>query len=136
MVCLSRKKEQKAGKPSRKPHRAPFMQKVHQMRQEQASDVNDDIPDATNSSLFHLTGNTQVQPFEVTVMVDSKPLRMEIDAGATSSLVTESTFKELWRDKELNASKVRLCSYSGEPIPVLGCVNVKVEYKGQMEHFL
>ena len=36
-------------------------------------------------------------------------------------------------DKELNASKVRLCSYSGEPIPVLGCANVKVEYKGQME---
>ena len=63
------KEEQKAGKP----HRAPFMQKVHQMRQEQASDDNDDIPDATDSSLFHLTGNTQVQLFEVTVMIDSKP---------------------------------------------------------------
>ena len=70
---------------------------------------------------------------EVTVMVDSKPLRMEIDIGATSYLFAESTFKELWPDKELNDSKVRLCSYSGEPIPVLGCANVKVEYKGQME---
>ena len=88
-VCLSREKEQKAGKPSGKPHCAPFMQKVHQTRQEQASDDNDDIPDATDSSLFHLTGNTQVQPFEVTVMVDSKPLRMEIYTGTTSSLVTE-----------------------------------------------
>ena len=126
-MCPSRKKEQKVGQSSRKPHRALFMQKVHQTREEQASDDNDDIPDVTNSSLFHLTGNTQVQPFEVTVMVDSKPLRIEIDTGATSSLVAESTFKELWPDKELNASKVRLCSYSGEPIPVLGCANVKVE---------
>ena len=120
------KEGEKVGKPSGKPHHAPFMQKVHQMREEQASDDNDDIPDATGSSLFHLTGNTQVQPFEVTVMVDSKPLWMEIDTGATSSLVAESTFKELWPDKELDATKVRLCSYSGEPIPVLDCANVKI----------
>ena len=120
------KEGEKAGKPSGKPHRALFMQKVHQTREEQASDDNDDIPDATGSSLFNLTGNTQVQPFEVTVMVDSKPLWMEIDTGATSSLVAESTFKELWPDKELNASKVRLCSYSGEPIPVLDSANVKI----------
>ena len=75
---------------------------------------------------YFTSGNTQVQPFEVTVMVNSKPLWMEIDTGATSSLVAESTFKELWPDKELNASKVRLCSYSGEPIPVLDSANVKI----------
>ena len=63
-MCLSRKKEQKAEKPSGKPHRAPFMQKVHQTREEQASDYNDDIPVVTDSSLFHLTGITQVQPFK------------------------------------------------------------------------
>lgn len=60
-MCLSRKKEQKAEKPSGKPHRAPFMQKVHQTREEQASDYNDDIPVVTDSSLFHLTGITKVQ---------------------------------------------------------------------------
>ena len=47
-----------------------------------------------------------------------------------SSLVAETTFKELWPDKMLTASKVKLCSYSGEFIPVLGC---KGGLQGQME---
>ena len=38
-----------------------FMQKVHQTREERASDYNDDIPVVTDSSLFHLTGITKVQ---------------------------------------------------------------------------
>ena len=40
------------------------MHKVHQTREERASDYNDDIPVVTDSSLFHLTGITQVQPFK------------------------------------------------------------------------
>ena len=40
------------------------MQKVHQTKEEQASDYNDDIPVVTDSSLFRLTGITQVQPFK------------------------------------------------------------------------
>ena len=49
-----------------------------------------------------------MQLFEVTVMVDNKPLQMEIDTGAMSSLVAETTLKELWPDKMLTAYKVRL----------------------------
>ena len=45
-------------------------------------------------------------------------------------MVAQTTFKELWPDKIFTASKVKLCSYSGELIPVLG---VKVDYKGQIE---
>ena len=134
MECVAIQEEgTKGGKPGGKPRHVASVRKVHQTREEQNLDQEDSISDATDSSLFHLTGSTQVQTFEVTVMVDNKPLRMEIDTGATSSLVAETTFKELWPDKVLTASKVRLCSYSGEYIPVLGCTNVKVEYKGQME---
>lgn len=84
--------------------------------------------DSTGCSLFCLTGSAKVKPFEVTVMVDSIPLQMEIDTGATSSLIAESTFKDLWPVRKLE-SKVRLSSYTGEQIPVLGSTRVKVEYK-------
>ncbi len=31
----------------------------------------------------------------------------------------------------MHTTKVRLCSYSKEPIPVVGCCQVNINYKGQ-----
>ena len=56
---------------------------------------------------------------------------MQLDTGASLSLMSENTFKELWPDRSLSPSQVRLCSYSGESIPVLGSVSVTVTYKTQ-----
>ena len=56
---------------------------------------------------------------------------MQLDTGASLFLMSESTFRELWPERNLSPSQVRLCSYSGEPIPVLGSVDVTVTYKSQ-----
>ncbi len=77
---------------------------MHQAREEQPLDKGES--DSTDSSLYGLIGSTNVKPFEVTVIVDSIPLQMEIDTGATSSLIAESTFKELWPARKLDNSKV------------------------------
>ena len=61
---------------------------MHQARVEQSLD---EESDTTDSSLFHLTGSLKVKPFEVTIIVDSVLVQMEIDTEATSSLVAEST---------------------------------------------
>ena len=53
---------------------------------------------------------------------------MQLDTGASLSLVS---FRELWPERNLSPSQVRLCSYSGDPIPVLGSVDVTVTYKTQ-----
>ena len=45
--------------------------------------------------------------------------------------MAEITFREHWPQRSLSSSQVRLCSYSGEVIPVLGAVDVNVTYKGQ-----
>ena len=79
------------GKPGVEPRHVASVPKVHQTREEQNLDQNDSLSDSTDNSLLHLTGSTQVQPFGVTMVVDNKPLRMEIDTGATSSLVAESS---------------------------------------------
>ena len=59
-------------------------------------------------------------------------MEMGIDTGAALSLVSEATFEKLWKEKQaLAPSQVRLHSYSGEPIPVVGSVEVNVVYKQQ-----
>ena len=50
------------------------------------------------------------------------------------SIVSEATFKELWPDKSPLSSNVRLCSYSGEDIPVVGSMDVNINYKGQVAY--
>jgi len=67
----------------------------------------------------------------VEVRVDNCPVEMEIDTRAGLSLVTEATFRKTWTDRSMEPSKVRLCSYSGEPIPVAGEVIITVSYKQQ-----
>ena len=63
------------------------------------------------------------------MQVDDKLVTMEVDTG---TVMSEATVYGLWPGWSLDATDVRLCSYSREPIPVLGCVQVKVTYQGQV----
>ena len=45
--------------------------------------------------------------------------------------LSETTFREHWPQSSFSSSEVRLSSYSGESIPVLSSVDVKVTYKCQ-----
>ena len=68
----------------------------------------------------------------MTMKLEDCPVEMEIDTGAALSLVSEATFKKLWKEKPaLAPTQVRLCFYSGQPIPVVGSVKVNVVYKQQ-----
>ena len=82
--------------------------------------------------LFHMKSAGRSQPLTVTVTVEDRPVPMEVDTGAALSLVSEATFNALWPDRCPETANVRLCSYSGEAIPVLGSVDVSVKYKGQV----
>ena len=61
---------------------------------------------------------------------------MEIDTGATYSLVSETTYQELWPDRGLDKSIVKLCTYPGEALEVLGNIPVVVEYENQLSQEL
>ncbi len=47
------------------------------------------------------------------------------------SLMSANTLYRLWPGRKVQTTKVRLCSYSKEPIPVVGCCEVNINYKGQ-----
>ena len=82
--------------------------------------------------LFHLGTASNSPPITDSVAVEKCPVTMEVDTGAALSLVSEATFNKLWPDKRPSPSNVRLCSYSGEAISVIGSMDVTVEYKGQV----
>ena len=56
---------------------------------------------------------------------------MEIDTGASRSIISESMFRSILPKRKLVASNVKLSTYSKEPLPVVGAMNVNVEYSGQ-----
>ena len=70
-------------------------------------------------------------PIVVKISVDDCLITMELDTGASMSIMSEHTFKGLWPGRSLLSTDVRLQSYSKEPIPVVGCCYVNLGYKGQ-----
>ncbi len=68
----------------------------------------------------------------VDVEIEDKSVPMELDTGSAYSLLSEKSFRELWPEGELSPSNVRLKSYTGESITVLGCKEVQVKYKDQV----
>ena len=114
-----RSKAKKSGAP--KPHKA------------NAVVIDDSL---TVHTIFKLGGGRKAatKPLLVTVKVEGKySLQMEVDTGASVSLISEVTLKKTWTDKtpKLGPTNVTLRSYSGEVIKALGELNVAVEYGGQ-----
>lgn len=61
-------------------------------------------------------------------------MTMELDTGATLSVISEETYHKLFSAENaptLKTSKAQLKTYTGEVIPIKGEIEVKVQYKGQ-----
>lgn len=82
-------------------------------------------------TLFSLGQESHEHPLTVSVTLDSQQLPMEIDTGASLSVMSLSTFKKHWPERQLLESNVILHTYSGEKLSVEGKVDVEVRYKGQ-----
>ena len=114
-VCRSKPKG--GGQRKRNPHTVKHVQE------------DDDSED--ESPLYHIGSREDTHPIKLMVQIEGHQVEMELDTGAAVSLMSEKTFKELWPEKKLSPTKCRLVSYSKEPIPVAGSVDVSVEYQHQ-----
>ena len=54
------------------------------------------------------------QPYHVDLLIDGKPLSMEVDTGASLSLISEATFRVHFPRGSLKPSRARLVTYSKE----------------------
>ena len=74
-------------------------------------------------------------PIYITIIVNGAPLLMEVDTGATLSVISKATYDRAWREElpPLAPSTARLRTYTGEEIPVKGEIEVDVCHRDQQK---
>lgn len=79
--------------------------------------------------MWQVDSSVPSPPFTVTVNVCGKPLCMEMDTGATVSVMSKKRFQELLPAVPVKPSMVLLRSYSGELTPVQGKIDARVQFQ-------
>ena len=77
--------------------------------------------------VLQVTGSSD-RPLIATLEIDGVSVPMEVNTGAAVSLMSEETQKHLFPKVQLQSPKVRLHTYTAEPLPVLGVLTVQVTY--------
>ena len=83
---------------------------------------------------MHRVESGSRKPYKAVINVNGNSLPMEIDTGASVSVIGKQTFesiKEGMSTMELQKTSVNLKTYTGQSIAVLGSALVPVEYNGQ-----
>ena len=70
-------------------------------------------------------------PYVVEIDLDEHPVKMEIDTGASVSIISSATYQEKFRTKPLQASAVKLKTYADKPLQNLGSLSVQVRHNSQ-----
>ena len=122
-VCRRRLQQATSEKPERK---------VNHLEEETTSDSEEDeAPIHTVISLVK-NGRERSPPIVVRVCVNGVELDMEVDTGASVSLMSEDSYYKLFPNCPLNATQVRLQTYLGEAIPVVGSVVAHVSQQADL----
>ena len=90
------------------------------------SELEESVDETLEYSLHAVTMQTSTTPITAEVSVDEKMLCMEVDTGAAVSVVSETTYKRLWPEKILGPTTMKLKTYSGSGLTVLGQLQVQV----------
>ena len=93
------------------------------------TDTDNEVEDSVHT-MFTLPSSKQ-DPIQITVDVDNYALPMELDTGASLSIISETVYKNLPSAPKLQSTSAQLKTYTGEPIKVLGCISVKVCHNAQ-----
>ena len=69
--------------------------------------------------------------FQVQLLLEGKPVSMEVDTGSAVSIVSEVEYKKWFKHLKLQPTQFHLKTYSGEPLPLLAEIQVAVKYQTQ-----
>ena len=79
-----------------------------------------------------LSVSSQSKPILLPVKLQDKEIQMELDTGASLSVIGESTYQSIFRDNHrLYSTDVTLCLYNGQELPILSSTYVHVQCEGQ-----
>ena len=93
--------------------------------------IQDNVADTLEYTVFSII-DKQLKPVLTTALVDGKELCVEVDTGASISLI-ETTFLSLWSKQGYSQRQplnVKLRAYTGQIISLCGLAIVKVQSSG------
>lgn len=104
--------------------------KVHQVGENSSEALGP--PGVEEFSLYNLSlGGELVKSYKVGLSIEEKLVEMELDTGAALTISPFEKFKGLFPLVEVEPSNVKLVTYAGNEVPVVGQVVVKVAYRNQ-----
>ena len=103
-----------------------------QTQPEKTHQVVADLSDEEEYTMYRI-GSKATKPLIIGVKLNGIMTAMEVDTGASVSIMSEESFKSL-RDggTVLNRSHAKLFTYTGEQIPVVGAADIRAEHNGQV----
>lgn len=126
-VCFSRERDQKK-RQARKPQRKG----THHLTTEE-------LPQAEYSMHHAASISPAPKSLQVVMQLNDTDISMEVDTGASFSVISEQTYTSLW-PKHLTPQLRHihnppiLKTYTGQPIQVVGQLTVKVTHNHQQKH--
>ena len=91
--------------------------KVHQVREQE---YHEEDPEEGYLLKMHEEKKEEKMPYMVKVRMDGREMEMEVDTGASHTVMSEGMFKEQFPTKALKDVNLTLRTYSGEEVNVLG----------------
>ena len=85
-------------------------------------------------AMFTARGSSS-NPLIIHVKLNNVLVPMELDTGASLTVINQPTYNKIGAESvsPIKESKVKLKTYTGECIPILGTINVHVQYNAQEE---
>ena len=95
--------------------------------------VEEDMEDDEVLGIFAAknSGKDGHTPIYVSVMLDQKSCKMQLDTGATVSILPKVLYDQQFNQWPLRGTKIKLKAYNGVRIPVYGEVHLPVVYEQQ-----
>ena len=99
---------------------------------ESSMDDNGEVNEMHTLGLFTVSRKSGEDALKVTVEINDRPLEMEIDTGASMSVIPADLYHKNLQHISLEKSAYKFRTYSGDSLPVLGQAQVKVRYGDQI----
>ena len=107
---------------------------VEQAKRDLKVVCDDEETEIGDTHTVYALGNEKCDPFIVPVYINGVCVHLELDTGASMTLISKKTLDKLWPREtrpKLRSTSTRLRTYTGESLEVLGIAVVDVVYRDQ-----
>ncbi|XP_028304146.1 uncharacterized protein K02A2.6-like [Gouania willdenowi] len=136
-VCHNCKKKGHIAKKCRgpkKPWKKEWGKSNHKMKTHHLQSEGPEEQCSYNMFNMIVLSEPRADPICATLQLNGTELEMEVDTGASVSVISQATYSKLWcpgKAPALRKANIKLRQYTGECIPLLGAIDVDVVYEGQ-----